>query len=82
MNTYYMTRNSLRFFWMNAPVHWRLAAVSAIGLRTIRTILAWTFRSRYGEGFKKRRSANLLAVRDFLLGRFGEMGPDVATACR
>lgn len=81
-NTYYMTRNSLSFFWRNAPKHLRLLAVSRILMRTCRTIAAWSIRREYRlETFRCKRDANLLAIRDFFLGRFGKMGSDVARIC-
>jgi GT2 family glycosyltransferase len=81
-NTYYMTRNALRFFWLNAPASLRVVAVLRILLRTVRTIGAWTLKSPYQtEWFRRKRDANLLALRDFFLGRFGRMGPDVARVC-
>ncbi|MGQ9768597.1 MAG: glycosyltransferase family 2 protein [Anaerolineae bacterium] len=80
--TYYMTRNALRFFWLNAPGPIRGVAVGRILLRTVRTIGAWTFKPCYHtEWFRRKRDANLLALRDFFLGRFGKMGPDVARVC-
>ncbi len=81
-NTYYMTRNALLFFWRNAPAHLRWLAVSRILLRTLRTVSAWTLKPQYRqEIFLRRRDANLLALRDFFQGRWGEMGPDVLRVC-
>lgn len=74
MNTYYMTRNALLFFWRNAPSRYRWVAIAHILLRTIRTMTAWTVRPKYwNESFRKLRRANFLAVRDFTLGNFGQM---------
>jgi GT2 family glycosyltransferase len=81
-NTYYMTRNTLRFFWENAPHGLRGLATATIVLRTMRTVAAWTLRSRYrAAGFARRRDANVLALRDFARGRYGAMGGDVARVC-
>ena len=81
-NTYYMTRNALRFFWLRSPRTLKWIAVARILGRTLRTILAWTVRDQYRNEFHRRkRKANLLAIRDFLLGRFGEMGPGARNAC-
>ncbi|HUV12761.1 MAG TPA: glycosyltransferase family 2 protein [Acidobacteriota bacterium] len=78
-NAYYLTRNALRFFWKNAPPHIRWLSVSRILFRTLRTVLAWTVWQRYrGISFQQRRKAKLLALRDFFLGRSGQMEPDVA----
>ena len=81
-NTYYMTRNALRFFRSQAKAGLRWLPVSCILLRTLRTVCAWTVRSRYrDEWFARKRKANCLAVRDFFRGQFGRMGPDVAHVC-
>jgi GT2 family glycosyltransferase len=80
--TYYMTRNALLFFRIHAPGPWKWLAPAMIPLRTARTVGAWSLKPKYRqENFRRKRDANLLAVRDFLLGRFGKMGPDVARAC-
>ena len=43
---------------------------------------AWTLKAQYRtESFRRLRQANLFAFRDFSLGRFGEMGSDVASTC-
>ena len=79
INTYYLTRNALRFFGKYTPLHVRWFAVLNIVLRTLRTIAAWTFKPEYrGESFRKRRSANILALRDFLMGRKGQMKLETA----
>lgn len=81
-NTYYMTRNALLFFWRNSPSLRREIAVSRILARTLRTVAAWTLKRRYrSDDFRRKRNANLLAVRDFFLGRFGKMGQDVQRVC-
>lgn len=82
-NTYYMTRNCLLFFWQNGPSPGlRLLAVAWVLLRTLRTVLAWSLKPRYrGEVMVRKRRANLMGVRDFLLGRFGPMGEDVSSIC-
>lgn len=81
-NTYYMTRNALLFFWNNAPWHTRPLAMSHVLVRTLRTIGAWSLRRAYrSDVFRRKRDANLLALRDFCLGRWGCMGADVARIC-
>jgi GT2 family glycosyltransferase len=81
-NTYYMTRNALRFFWRNAPGVARWTATVRIILRTMRTVVAWTLKSEYcTSAFRKKRQANLFALRDFVCGRFGPMGSDVHRSC-
>lgn len=78
--TYYMTRNALLFFWRHAQGTSRFLSVRHILARTIRTIGAWTLKPKY-RAFRRKRDANLFAIRDFFLGRFGKMGPDVARVC-
>ncbi|MGC9025510.1 MAG: glycosyltransferase family 2 protein [Chloroflexia bacterium] len=79
MNAYYMTRNTLRFFWENAPRGLRSWCVFVTLLRTMRTILAWSLKPRYrSRRFYGLRRANLLALRDFFTRRYGPMGRDVA----
>lgn len=79
---YYLTRNGLLFFRQNAPGLVRWWALSRFLFTTLRTIGAWTLKPQYQtELFRRRRAANILAVRDFCLGRFDKMGPDVAAVC-
>jgi hypothetical protein len=81
-NTYYMTRNRLRFFWQNAPAALRCIAVTRVLLRILRTTGAWSTRRAYRNArYRRLRRAQLLGLRDFLHGRCGEMGPDVARVC-
>jgi GT2 family glycosyltransferase len=78
-NTYYMTRNHLLFFGKNAPGVWKLLGPIQIILRTLRTVIAWTIKSKYRtERYQRRRGANLMALRDFFLRRYGMMGTDVS----
>ncbi|MFQ5924136.1 MAG: glycosyltransferase family 2 protein, partial [Anaerolineales bacterium] len=80
-NTYYATRNSLRFFMTNGPRSTRLVASTRIIARTLRTYTAWSLKSNYRTaGYSKRRVANLYALRDFFTGRSGKMGADVNRA--
>lgn len=80
--TYYMTRNTLLFFWKHAPGIWRIMAFLQILVRSLRTVTAWTIKAEYkDEIFRRKRTANLMALRDFFLGRFGKMGPDVTKVC-
>ena len=53
-----------------------------IVLHTARTLTAWTFKSKYrSDAYRRKRKANLLALRDAFRGRFGRMGDDVAAVC-
>jgi len=81
-NTYYMTRNALRFFWTNGMGFRRWSATLHILLRTARSVAAWSLRPRYREEqYRRRTLANLFAMRDFAFGRFGKMDPKVAKVC-
>jgi hypothetical protein len=76
-NTYYMTRNALLFFCRHSPSRYRWTAILRIILRTLRCIAAWTLKPKYwNESFRKLRSANIMALRDFTLGHFGQMKGD------
>lgn len=82
-NTYYMTRNALLFFWENAHSFLeRWWVVLQIIFRTLRSVVAWTLKSKYREKtYKQKSKANILALRDFTLGHYGEMGKDVNNVC-
>jgi hypothetical protein len=81
-NTYYMTRNALLFFWKNGQGFAGWLAVLRILLHTSRTIGAWSLKSQYrNQTFRRKRSANLMALRDFFQGRYGAMGSDVFHVC-
>jgi GT2 family glycosyltransferase len=80
--TYYMTRNSLILFTKYAPGVWKFVAMMIILLNTGRTVGAWMVKPQYRtETYRRKRIANIFAVRDFLLGRFGRMGRDVTQIC-
>lgn len=81
--TYYMTRNALLFFWSHAPGIWKYNDVLRITLRTIRTIMAWSLKPEFRNNaqYNLKRAANIFALRDFFLGRFGKMGQDVHESC-
>ena len=82
LTTYYMTRNASLFFWRYAPGYRRWFCVLHIVLQTLWIVAAWTLKPKYQtETFRRKRTANLLALRDFFIGRFGPMGPDVARVC-
>jgi GT2 family glycosyltransferase len=81
-NTYYMTRNSLFFFWHNSPFGNRWATVFRIIVRTLHTSVAWSVKKQYhNEKYHRLRQVNLLALRDFFRGKLGKMGEDVAAVC-
>jgi GT2 family glycosyltransferase len=80
--TYYMTRNSLLFFLTHGPGPWKYIELLQILARCVRTISAWSIKSNYRtEIYRRKRDANLMALRDFFQGRYGKMGPDVVRVC-
>ena len=81
-NTYYMTRNALLFFWTHLSGWRRWRAITHIVVRNIGHIAAWTIKREYRKTARTKRDANILALRDALLGRFGKMGPDVEEVCQ
>lgn len=79
-NTYYMTRNALRFFGLYSTGSRRTQA--RIVFRTVRTVLAWSVRPKYRTSdYRQKGLANVYALRDYFLGRFGPMGNDVRRVC-
>ena len=80
--TYYMTRNSLLLFARHAPGVWKLIGLMKILFRAGRTVGAWSIKTQYRtDTYRRKRIANIYAVRDFFLGRFGQMGLDVYNIC-
>jgi GT2 family glycosyltransferase len=81
-NTYYMTRNALLFFstYLHGWQKWRTLA--RIVWRNLGHTAVWTIKPKYRQTARSKRNANLLALRDALLGRFGKMGPDVEAICQ
>jgi GT2 family glycosyltransferase len=81
-NTYYMTRNSLLFFWTHLDGWRRWRAIARIVARQVGHIATWTIKSEYRGTARAKRNSNILALRDALLGRFGKMGMDVEATCQ
>ncbi len=77
---YYMARNRYYFVARNWYGLARLRLFSRTFLGQTATILAYTFRKR-SQARLLRRDVRLLALRDGLLGRWGEMGADVTARC-
>lgn len=77
---YYMLRNHLRLIGR----HWsgvrRTYLWSKVVLRNLATIAAYTVKPHGGRRIPNR-DARFLALRDAILRRWGEMGPDVAKVC-
>jgi len=78
---YYMTRNVFLFLSRNLRGWPRLRALGAAAGRNLLTVAAYTLKSHGGQRLPNR-NARLLALRDAALGRWGQMGPDVAEVCR
>lgn len=82
LNTYYMTRNGLMFFWRNASTIGRWPLVIRLMIQSLWTLLVWSIRPRYrSDKYRLLRTAKWLALRDFLRGRVGPMSADVMRAC-
>ncbi|HAJ34902.1 MAG TPA: glycosyltransferase family 2 protein [Chloroflexi bacterium] len=81
-NTYYMTRNALLFFWENSVGWRRWRAIVKIIARNLGHIIVWYLKPEYRISAQAKRRANLLALRDAVLARFGKMGSDVESVCR
>jgi len=78
-NTYYMTRNALLFFSQYTPFHLRYIVVSRIILRTLKTIIVWSIKTKYRTKiYQNKKYSNILALRDFFIGRYGKMGTVVS----
>lgn len=77
---YYITRNKFLIFGKHLRGVRRLKAQSLNFVRTLRTLLAWSLKPRY-RYLKPHRDANLMALRDALIGRYGRMGHDVEAIC-
>jgi GT2 family glycosyltransferase len=82
-NTYYMTRNALIFFARHSPGLLKIWGIVRILVGTLRTTIAWTFKPEYRTEkiYQRKRKANLLGLRDFILKRYGKMGVDVQRVC-
>lgn len=81
-NTYYMTRNALLFFWTHLNGSRRWQTVARIFFRNLGHIIVWTLKPGYRRTARGKRDANLLALRDALLGRFGQGGSDLEAICQ
>jgi GT2 family glycosyltransferase len=77
---YYMLRNHLRFIAHHGFGATRLRLLGRTILRNAFTIAAYTVKSHGGQRLP-HRNARLLALRDAVLGRWGQMGPDVTAVC-
>jgi len=77
---YYMIRNQFLFLAKNLPGLQKITALVRAGFRTSLAIVAYTLKSHDGARLCNR-NARLLGMRDAVLGRWGKMGPDVATMC-
>ncbi len=78
--TYYMTRNIFLFLSNNLKGRQRFVALIRSLIREIRTITSHTLKPRY-RNLRVNRDARVFALRDAILGRWGEMGRDVAMVC-
>lgn len=77
---YYMDRNSLLFVAKRRRGLQKWHSLLLITGRHLLTVAAYTVKPHGGQRIPNR-NARLLALRDAILGRWGKMGPDVATVC-
>jgi GT2 family glycosyltransferase len=68
---YYISRNHLLFLQKH---HFGLINIAKILFRDMKLLANWTFNPKWRDA-KPKRDALMLAMRDFVLGRFGK-GPD------
>lgn len=81
MTDYYMLRNQLLFISRHRRGWSRRRLLARAVLTNLCTVLAYTLKPHGGQR-RPHRDARLLALRDFLRGRYGPLGPDVAAACQ
>lgn len=77
---YYMLRNHLRLIGRHWSGTRRRYLWSRVVVRHLLAVAAYTVKPHGGQR-TPNRNARLLALRDALQGRWGEMGPDVARVC-
>jgi GT2 family glycosyltransferase len=77
---YYMQRNVLLFLARNRHGPGKYVSIGLAAARNLLAVAAYTVKPHDG-GRIANRNARLLALRDAALGRWGQMGPDVARAC-
>lgn len=77
---YYMNRNVLLFLAKNRQGIGRWTSIGLAAGRNLLAIAAYTAKPHAGQRIP-HRNARLLALRDALTGRWGQMGPDVAAIC-
>lgn len=78
--TYYMTRNRYLFIRQSAHGPRRLRLLAVALAQDLRTLAAQTLHPRHRPR-RAARTARALALRDAALGRYGQMGEDVAKVC-
>lgn len=77
---YYMLRNHLRLIGRRWPEPWRSYLRLQVALRNLLAVAAFTVKSQNRQRIPNR-NARLLAIRDAMMGRWGQMRPDVAKVC-
>ena len=75
-----MNRNVLLFLAKNRQGIGRWTSIGLAAGRNLLAIAAYTAKPHAGQRIP-HRNARLLALRDALTGRWGQMGPDVAAIC-
>lgn len=77
---YYMTRNRIHFINRHWRYPHRILLLARIYLRQAAAIYAYTLNSHSGHRIPNR-NARMYGLRDASLGRWGQMGRDVANVC-
>jgi GT2 family glycosyltransferase len=77
---YYMLRNHLRLISRHWSGALRYYLWSRLILRNLLAVVAFSFKPQGGKR-NANRNARLFALRDAILGRWGQMGDDVARVC-
>lgn len=78
--SYYMSRNRLLFIGKHTCGVRRMRVLARALAQEVRTIIAHSLKPRHRHR-AAGRTARALALRDALLGRYGQMGADVAAVC-
>lgn len=80
-NTYYMVRNAFLFFGTHRKRPQRWWTHGRVLVRTSGHVAVWTVKHAGELAYQRKRVAALFGIRDAMLGRYGEMGADVARKC-
>ncbi|MEJ2598007.1 MAG: glycosyltransferase family 2 protein [Anaerolineales bacterium] len=77
---YYMIRNRFLFLSKNLDGFHKAFSLTWAAARNLKIIAAYTLKNRTAKRLANR-DAKYLGLRDAIVGRWGEMGPDVSVVC-